>query len=40
MDGANQILLIGISATVFIALFKLAMSFVPIPGLRDLAAFV
>lgn len=40
MDGAQQLVLIGISATVFIALLKLAMAFVPVPGLRDIAAFV
>lgn len=40
MDGISQIVLIGISATVFIAMLKLAMAFVPIPGLRDLAAFI
>lgn len=40
MDGLNQMLLIGVSAVAFISLFKLAMAFFPIPGLRDIAAFV
>ena len=40
MDGVHQIVAIGIASTVFIVGFKLAMAFVPVPGLRDLAAFI
>lgn len=40
MDGLNQIVAIGVASVVFIAAFKLAMAFLPIPGLRDVAAFV
>lgn len=40
MDGLNQMVLIGISAVAFIAIFKLAMAFAPVPYLRDVAAFI
>lgn len=40
MDGIQQIILIGVSASVFIILFKLAMGFVPVPGFRDLAGIL
>lgn len=40
MDGLQQMLLIGVTAMTFIALVKLAMAFFPVPGLRDIAAFV
>lgn len=40
MDGLNQMVLIGVSAIAVIALFKLAMAFVPIPYLVDVAAFI
>lgn len=40
MDGIQQIILIGISATVFIVFFKMAMGFVPVPGLRDVAGII
>lgn len=40
MDGIQQIILIGVSASVFIVMFKLAMGFVPVPGLRDIAGML
>ena len=40
MDGLNQIVAIGVASVVFIAALKLFVAFVPVPGLRDVAAFI
>lgn len=40
MDGLQQMIVVGLAATTFIVFLKMAMVFVPIPGLREVAAFV
>ena len=40
MDGAQQFVVIGVTAVAFIALLKLAAAFFPLGPVGDLAAFI